>query len=351
MRPIQDIKKIVIHFLLCTERTGSSLLSLMLNLNDAIISPSEEPFALYFYPKYGNKAEWNSTVIDEFIDEFWLMADKNLLLYFSSKEALRESLIYYQDQLDYETVVKLCYLHFYDGKPKDHLEVIVDKQIKYFFHLPQLLRIFPTAKFIVLTRDVRDNVVSKLSRKLNWQQHPFFLSSLWQMTYDNSRILEQNNCTVLTIRYEDFVAEAEKTLQSICYFLEVKYNPKMLQMEGIYEAFLQRKRNHLPTEFHNRLTDFHSGLFKLPSTDKIGQFKKVLTPDEVCSIERIALAGLQQFNYTLSCKEHQDNVSAKILYYRILAKIYRPLLLTFYYYIPFSAKVLIKRIRKKRVDV
>ena len=50
-----QLDAIQIHFVLCTERTGSSMLSLMLNLNQEVISPSEEQFALYFYKKYKNK--------------------------------------------------------------------------------------------------------------------------------------------------------------------------------------------------------------------------------------------------------------------------------------------------------
>jgi hypothetical protein len=352
MRNIEHIRHIPIHFLLCTERTGSSLMALMLNLNKHIICPSEEPFALYFYPKYGNIKVWNAKVIDEFIEEFWLMADKNLVLYFSSKEVLRNTLLHYQTQLDYMSVVKLCYLHFYDSKPKDKIEVIVDKQIKYFFHLPQLLQLFPSAKFIVLTRDVRDNVVSKVNRKLNWRQHPFFLSWLWQLTYDNIGLLKKNKSAILNIRYEDFVTDPEYNLQLICDFIEVKYDPAMLQTEGVYAQFLQTKKEQLPVEFHERLIDFHSGLFKLPSTEKIGHYQNQLSQDEICSVERIAKSGLLQFNYALHCNEISSaSINFKMWYYRILAKLYRPFLLTLYYYIPFSAKVFIKRIRKKSIDV
>jgi hypothetical protein len=351
MRKIQDIKSVPIHFILCTERTGSSLMALMLNLNATIICPSEEPFALYFYPKYGAKKRWTPEVIDQFVEEFWLMADKNLALYFTHKTALRNALMFYQEHLDYLTVVKLCYLHFYESKSKENIEIIIDKQIKYFFYLPQLLTIFPNAKFIILTRDVRDNVVSKLSRNLNWQQHPYFLSSLWQLTYDNMRYLEKTNSPLLIVRYEDFVSQAEKTLQSICEFIGVAYDANMLQVEGVYERFLASKKDQLSADFQHRLTDFHSGLFKLPSTDKIGQFKQALTPAEVNAIECIAGKGLRKFNYPLMGHQANRGYSLKMRYYRFLAELYRPKLLAFYYYIPFSLKIVIKRLRKKNVEV
>jgi hypothetical protein len=42
---MQDIDKISLNFILSTGRTGSTLLSSMLNMHPNVISTSEEPFA------------------------------------------------------------------------------------------------------------------------------------------------------------------------------------------------------------------------------------------------------------------------------------------------------------------
>jgi hypothetical protein len=85
MSTIYDAKsldEISIHFILCTERTGSSLLCLMLNLHPEIISPSEEPFALYLYPNYHKIVTWTDEDIAYYVEDFFLLAEKNMALYF-----------------------------------------------------------------------------------------------------------------------------------------------------------------------------------------------------------------------------------------------------------------------------
>ena len=72
----EKLDSIPVHFILCTERTGSSLLSLMLNLHPNILSPSEEPFALYFWKKYRNKENWSEDDIVKYVDQFFLLAEK-----------------------------------------------------------------------------------------------------------------------------------------------------------------------------------------------------------------------------------------------------------------------------------
>ena len=129
----EKLDDIAIHFVLCTERTGSSLFSMMLNLHSEILSPSEEPFALYFWRKYRHKTEWSEKDVSSYVDQFFAIAEKNLDLYFSKKEVFLKSLLHHREFLNYNRIVKLTYLHFLDTKSKSHVSVIVDKQIKYFF--------------------------------------------------------------------------------------------------------------------------------------------------------------------------------------------------------------------------
>ena len=70
----EKLDAIELHFILCTERTGSSLLSLMLNLHSSILCPSEEPFALYFWNTYKNKIDWEEKDIINYVNSFFTLA-------------------------------------------------------------------------------------------------------------------------------------------------------------------------------------------------------------------------------------------------------------------------------------
>jgi hypothetical protein len=339
------LDELPIHFVLCTERTGSSLLSLMLNLHPNILSPSEEPFALYFWRKYKNKTSWSEKDILIYVDSFFLICEKNTDLYFSKKEVFIQNLIANKDILNFERIIKITYLHFIDVKDKSQITCIVDKQIKYFFHLNILQQIFPSAKFVVLTRDVRDNIVSKTNRKLNWNQNPYFLASLWNDTYDNISNLKSDK--YLFISYESLICELDNTLKEVCKWFGITFNPKMKETGGVYDTFLDQKRNDVDPNFLKRLQNFHSGLSQKPNSNKIGQYKNILDSKTIRIIEIICGKNLEQFGYQIETTSF-EHTSLEIKYYKTLAKMYRRHLLTIYFQIPLSLKLKIKKWKRKK---
>ncbi len=339
----EQIDDIEVNFLLCTERTGSSLLSLMLNLNDEILCPSEEPFALYVHKRFSKIKNWSKHDIENYVETVFLLLEKNRELYFAPKHEFLENLLAHKHILNIERVIKLTYLHFLDIKDKSSVRTIVDKQIKYFFHLNEIQAIFPGAKFVVLVRDVRDNIVSKQQRALNWNQHPLFLANLWQQTYAKINELHAAPCI---IRYEDFVTNPSLVLEQICSFFGRQFQPRMLETNGVFEALLDQKKNLLPTGFLTHIRDFHAGLSKKPNPDKIGQYK--LLPSKIIGqIEAVCHRELSHFGYTLSSSD-PINPPLKNNFYRILSFLYRECLLKMYRNLPLSWKIFIKKTRKRR---
>lgn len=350
MRSLEEIDKIPVHFILCTERTGSTLLSLMLNANSNVLSPSEEPFAIFFSKKYRNKTSWTEKELNIYVTEFFLMAEKSLELYFTTPGKLLESLLPYREKLTYERLIKLTYLQFLEPKPKAEIKIIVDKQIKYFFYLPLLCELFPAAKFIVLVRDVRDNAVSKSNRGLNSSSNAMFLSALWHYTYSNIEFLKKNNRDFIVVKYENMVTESEPVIRRICEFLGIEFSRQMIETEGYYEMFLSARKQFVAPEFLNRLTDFHSGLFSKPNARKIGIYKTLLDPGTEAKVLKLNKELYNFFNYDyLAAAEVRYDFNDRLQI--LLAYLYRPLLLSVYFRIPFSLKKLIKKVRRKNVRV
>ena len=159
----EELDNIPVHFILCTERTGSSLLTSMLNMHPSFLVSSEEPFALYFQNRYKKIRTWNEKDIANYVEDFFKLFEKNVTLYFDYKDRFHESLLAHKKWLNYERLIKLTYLHFYDGDIKDKscVRVILDKQMKYIFHKNEVLSLFPNAQFILLTRDVLSNIEAK----------------------------------------------------------------------------------------------------------------------------------------------------------------------------------------------
>jgi hypothetical protein len=342
-KPMEDIEKIPVHFILCTERTGSSLLSLMLNLNPKVVCTSEELFALYFYKKYGNKIRWTEKELRNYIDEFWLMAEQDIDLYFTSKDKFFNALLPYKDKLNYSSLIKLTYLHFIEPKSKEQVELIVDKQIKYLFHLPQICEIFPKAKFVILVRDVRDNVVAKSDRGLNISSNAVFLASLWNYTYANISYLEEQKKNLHFVRYEDLVTHPEKTVKTLCDFLGLDFDPGMLKTEGVFSTYLEQRRSYIDSAKYDRIKKFNDELSLEVNTNKIGVYKKKLDLPTESKLVSLNASLLVKFGYNMKVEPKGLGLSDKC--YRFLAFLYRPVLLNFYYHLPLSLKLFIKRLR------
>jgi hypothetical protein len=335
------------HFLLCTERTGSSLLSLMMNLHSNVVCPSEEPFALFFYKHYKNKIQWTEKELLQFVDEFWLIAEKNLDLFFTSKEHLFKELVRHKNNLDYKLLCTIIYLQFFEPKPKDNVTIILDKQIKYFFYLKDLLELYPESKFVVLVRDPRVNAIRKKSRNLNAGQSPLYLAALWNNTYKNIDYLKSKSKDVLIVKYEDLVSDPEPILKNISNFLGITYNDVMLKTDGVYETFLNTQKDKVNASHLTYLKDFQSSLFQKVNKEKISLKENEMDVDLNDKIVKLTKPLLEQFNYQttqLSQKKVTFNLND---YWQITkAYLYRPLLIQFYLRIPLTIKLIIKKMRR-----
>ncbi len=349
IKSIEDIDQIPIHFILCTERTGSSLLCLMLNLHPEIISPSEEPFALYLYPKYHKIVTWTDEDISSYVEDFFLLAEKNMDLYFTQRAIFHAELLANKNLLTYERIVKISYLNFYDPdqKNKSSVRVIVDKQIKYVYHLDAIQHLFPSAKFLVLVRDVRDNIVSKSIRKLNWNKHPFFLAAIWKGAYSRMLALPENNRLIL--KFEDLIQSPESALKKICSFLSLEFSSNMLNTEGVFENYVDSQKEKLDPAFTEKLLAFHSGIRSPLDSKKIGQYKAFLSQKEQSIIEGQCQHYLETFNYELSNKKKTGIIRFSL--YQFLAFLYRPFLLMIYLALPLGLKTKFKKRRNKRMSI
>jgi hypothetical protein len=345
----KSLDEISIHFILCTERTGSSLLCLMLNLHPEIISPSEEPFALYLYPHYYKIITWTDEDIASYVNDFFLLAEKNMGLYFTQRATFHAELLANKAILTYERIVKISYLNFYesDQKNKSSVRVIVDKQIKYVYHLDSIQHIFPGAKYLVLVRDVRDNIVSKSIRKLNWSKHPFFLAAIWKGAYARMQALPENKR--LIIKFEDLIRSTETALQKVCAFLSLDYDPKMKETTGVFENFVLSKKDLIDAEFTEKLLRFHTGIRTPLDESKIGQYKAFLSQKDLRIIEGQCQNQLKSFSYEDIAEKKSSSV--RFSAYHFLAFLYRPFLLKLYLQLPLGFKLKLKKRRNRRKSI
>ncbi len=111
---------------------------------------------------------------------------------------------------------------------------VIDKRPDTWRYMGLLHGLFPEAKFIVMHRDPLDTCLSIYFQQLDAEQLPHstdlgdiahHLHSCRQLV-DHWRALLPNR--IVDVQYEDLVGEPEQTLKEVCAFLDLAWDPRML---------------------------------------------------------------------------------------------------------------------------
>ena len=275
----ENPEKLPIHFIVSTGRTGSTLLASMFNAHPNVISVSEETFVFNLYDGYHAIKNWDSNVIKEFARDFLLFSKGKLGLQFQffSHEDLEKMLKEYKGELNYQVAVRLCYFAFFPEKDKSDIRAFVPKELILHNHLKKVTGIFPDAKFIILLRDPRDNVLIKIRRaeRRGAKYNLLKLSIVWTKIY--SLLLEGLSKYApdrfILAKYETLVSDPENELKRLCGFLNLEYHPQMLEYDSKVKSEFLAKEKVLSEHVIHSIKRDHDGLTKKLYTDKIGVWK------------------------------------------------------------------------------
>ena len=284
------------------ERTGSSMLTMMLNRNDSVLSPSEEPFMLYLYREYHAKSKWTEKEIDQFILYFNRIAEKNLTLYFSPLENLKQQMLENSDDLNFDTLTRLIYSLFLPLLKKDSFTHIIDKQIKYILYSNFLEQLLPESQYVILVRDPRAVIASWKKRELGLSKQIAYMAKIWVINYQAVLHKIQNNPQkYLLIKYEDLVLENEQTLQHICSHFNIQFQKEMLshhELPSSDPASLERLKI-LPDEFVTKIKAFHQNTLSPINQSLISEWENTLNSKEIYLINHITHNVAIQYGYNI----------------------------------------------------
>lgn len=200
-------------FIFSLPRSGSTLLQRSLMSHPKIASVSE-PWVLlpqiYALRSNGHLSEYGglpaSRAINDLIE---LLPDKKKDYY----NSLRKFIDDIQRKLS-----------------KGEEEYFLDKTPRYYFIIDEIAEIFPNAKFIFLFRSPEQIYSSMLK---TWGNNRFgsFLSSHNDLIYGNMMLSEayekfKNRSAMLN--YESLVTDPEKSLSSVCEYLELSFTQDMI---------------------------------------------------------------------------------------------------------------------------
>lgn len=191
-------------FLVGAERSGTTLLRLMLDRHPDIAFYSEFEFVVDYFQ--GN----NYPSLDDYYE--YLATDR---IFQSGNWSSDRS-------LNYPQLVNSFLVQKREDTGKYFVGATVHR------HFDRLLKIWSDAKFIHIVRDGRD--VARSCVNMNWAGNVWTGSDRWieveQLWSQLKRSLSQDR--YIEVRYETLIAQPETILTDLSNFIGTKYNPLML---------------------------------------------------------------------------------------------------------------------------
>ncbi len=186
---------------------------------------------------------------------------------------------------------------------KHHAKVVMDKSLDNVHYAEELISLFGDMRFLNVVRDPRAQVNS-MTRAIIHDFDTLLNTMTWVKAYDAAKILaEKYPQKVLTIRFEDFLANQETVLRKICNFFGIDFLPAMLDISKSSEA---QKISGLSALWESNTA--------APIAANADKFKKFLSLEEIEVIETLAGKYMDYYGY-----ERMTDGAAKITPQKIAA--------------------------------
>ena len=179
------------------------------------------------------------------------------------------------------------------------------KKGSYARHYKEIKDMFPESKFVELIRDGRAVFNSKKHSIYSgtdkpFETDPYKAAEAW---CDRLRLLKEIKKSyedkTLIMYYENMISNIEKTIESVCNFLDAPYNSDNIS----------KTKKYIAPERYNYL---HKNIEKDPLTSRISAWQKTLSRDEIFAFESIAYEYLLSEGYELvNSYETLKNVTIK----------------------------------------
>jgi len=304
---IQKAKNTPMFFILGRPRTGSTLLRTLFDAHPQVIIPQEWPMLLLLHFKFEKVKYWDKAKLEEFYQALFLPLR---IPYWSIRnwpgielELLHSNLMQCEGEHTLETLFKVVYFHYNSFFEKKDIILIGDKNPAISNHPELLAKLFPTAKFIHLVRDYRDNLVSLLDVDFE-MPNVTLLTYRWKYSF---RVIEKAAARYperfFTIKYEDLVQKPEYHFGRLCSFLGIPEDPAIF-------SFYERKHeleSAFPPEIVKR---YFSSLMQPIDNRKVGVFRHKLSAKQIRIADLVAGGIAEKAGY--------ERISVKFSFFEYL---------------------------------
>lgn len=273
-------------FIVGAERSGTTLLRLVLTSHSDICIPPESTFFVDQFAKYARRdllqeAELRTFVNDLYQDEKF--TEWKVHREYLTDEILRNAPLSYSSAA---STVYRCYL----GQKDPGAKVWGDKNPVYIFHLPKIFSSFPNAKVIHIIRHVCGVYNSAKHSAFNRHYGEGLLhvvSRNWAKALATTKRYDAHS-NVLSVKYEGLLEDPKSTLMSICAFLGMDFQESMLEFyrKNIEDELVPARR-----------LEWHSLTLQPILQERAKAWQRELNQEEIEYLELVHQSRLRQLEY------------------------------------------------------
>lgn len=178
-----------------------------------------------------------------------------------------------------------------------------DKTPKYLSHMRKIEEALPEARFVHLIRDGRDAALSVLSQDSGLKSVEKAAKS-WKNSIERGRSEARGLGHYLEVRYEDLILDTKRTLQRVCEFCELSWDPAILDYHERAEKRLQEMARDLPRPGRSprpaasRLAS-HALAKEPPRPDRVDRWRTEMSAADRVAFEKVAGELLDELGYEL----------------------------------------------------
>ena len=161
-----------------------------------------------------------------------------------------------------------------------------DKTPPYVYAVDELLAVWPDARIVVLVRDARA-VAHSIVRLPFGPNNPYAAAGWWARGIRAGLEADRRHPEqVLTVRYEDLVAEPEATVRRVCDHVRLGYNSEMLAIERA-----------APGKIVPEQAEWYSGVSKPISAAAGDRWRTEMPPEDQRLVAAVAGPELRELGY------------------------------------------------------
>jgi hypothetical protein len=154
--------------------------------------------------------------------------------------------------------------------------------------LPEVRRLYPESKIILMYRDGRDVALSLT--QVPWMHPDLYVAfAMWLYYWRiHRKLLQQRSPNVYYVKYEELVADPERCLRAVLDFLGLPYEAQVVLGNGNCEGIVEREY------------DWKWRALEPISADRAGRWRNELSSKQIERLERWGRHALLSLGYELA---------------------------------------------------